>query len=121
MVAYVSKNVVFSRNNGVLIWKYKKTTDIIIAYTGGLLTTISKENFFLAKKTPKVKWNKIITDAIAEATPNPWVPYAKRQIGMPILPVFGKIKDGNSMLKSFFSRESTISPKTAKPPIIIKA
>ena len=83
--------------------------------------TTSKENFLFAKKTPNVKWNKMMTDAMAEATPNPWIPYANRQIGMPILPVFGKIKGGNSMLRSFLSRKSAVSPITAKPPIIIKA
>ena len=46
-------------------------TDIIIAYTGGLLIKISKEKLFFAKKTPSVKWTKIITEAIAEATPRP--------------------------------------------------
>ena len=71
IVAYVKRNVVFSRNKGVSISKYKKKTDIIIAYTGGLLIKISKEKLFFAKKTPSVKWNKIITEAIAEATPRP--------------------------------------------------
>ena len=56
------------------ISKYKKRTDIIIAYTGGLFTRISKEKFFFAKKTPSVKWNNMMTEATAEATPNPWVP-----------------------------------------------
>ena len=32
----------------------------------------------------------MITDAIAEATPRPAVPYANKQIGTPILPVLGK-------------------------------
>ena len=45
----------FSRNKGVSISKYQKETDIIIAYTGGLLIKISKEKLFLAKKTPSVK------------------------------------------------------------------
>ena len=71
IVAYVNKKVVFSKNIGVLILKYKKITDMIIAYTGGLLIRISIENFFFAKNTPKVKWNKIITEATAEATPRP--------------------------------------------------
>ena len=49
-------------------------TEIIIAYTGGLLITTSIEKLFFAKKTPNVKWNKIITDATADATPKPDVP-----------------------------------------------
>ena len=63
IVAYVKRNVVFSRNKGVSISKYKKKTDIIIAYTGGLLIKISKENFFLTKKHLVVKWNRIMTEA----------------------------------------------------------
>ena len=55
IVAYVRRNVVFSRNKGGLISYNKKMTDIIIAYTGGLLITTSNENFFFAKKTPRVK------------------------------------------------------------------
>ena len=50
IVAYVKRNVVFSRNKGGSILKYKKKTDIIIAYTGGLLIKILKENLFFAKK-----------------------------------------------------------------------
>ena len=34
--------------------KNKKSIDTIIAYTGGLLITISNEKLFLAKKTPSV-------------------------------------------------------------------
>ena len=50
----------------------------------------------------------IITEAIAEATPKPCVPYAKRQIGTPIFPVFGSINGGSSILRSFLSRKSII-------------
>ena len=111
----------FSKNKGVFISKNKKITDIIIAYTGGLFKTILNEKLFFAKKTPKVKWNKMITEATADATPKPWVPYAKRQIGIPILPVLGRINGGSSILKSFLRNESNISPIIVKPPIIIKA
>jgi hypothetical protein len=121
IVAYVKRNVVFSRNKGGSILKYKKKTDIIIAYTGGLLIKILKENLFFAKKTPSVKWNKIITEAIAEATPRPWVPYAKRQIGIPIFPVFGRINGGSSILKSFLRKNRSKRPTIAKPAIIITA
>ena len=71
IVAYVKRNVVFSRNKGVSSLKNKKVTDTIIAYTGGLLIKISKEKLFFAKKTPNVKWNKMITEAMADATPSP--------------------------------------------------
>ena len=64
----------FSRNKGVLISKNRKKTETIIAYTGGLLIRISNENYFFAKKTPNVKWKRIITEATAEATPSPSVP-----------------------------------------------
>ena len=45
----------------------------------------------------------------------------KRQIGTPILPVFGNINGGSSLTKSFFIKARTIKPTTANPPIIIKA
>ena len=51
-----------------------------------------------------------MTEAIAEATPRPWLPYAKRQIGTPILPVFGRINGGSSILKSFLRKKRSKSP-----------
>ena len=60
-----------------------------------------KLNFLSAKKTPIVKCIKIIRDDIAAATPNPKSPYANKQIGNPIFPVFGRIKGGNSLIISF--------------------
>src|SRR6056300_641347 len=39
-------------------------------------------------------------ETTADATPNPFAPYANRQIGSPIFPVFGKINGGNSVTKS---------------------
>ena len=41
---------------------------------GTFLIKISSEKLFFAKRTPTVKCNNIITEAIAEATPNPAVP-----------------------------------------------
>ncbi len=81
---------------------------------------ISKEKLFLASKTPIVKWRSIITEATAEATPRPLVPYAKRHIGTPMFPVLGKIKGGNSLITSFLSINKKNKPTKEKPPIIIK-
>ena len=47
----------------------------------------------------------MITEAIAEATPKPAVPYANKHIGTPILPVFGNINGGNSLITSFFKNK----------------
>ena len=68
-----------------------------------------KSNFLLAKKTPKVKWNKMTSEDIAAATPKPWLPYANKQIGKPILPVLGNIKGGNSLIISFFHTNKKIN------------
>ena len=111
----------FSRNKGVSISKYKKKTDIIIAYTGALLIKISKEKLFFAKSTPTVKCSKIITDAIDDATPKPAVPYANRHIGIPIFPVLGKINGGSSLIVSLFKINRKNIPINEKPPITIKA
>ena len=81
----------------------------------------SKLNFLLAKKTPKVKWNNITSEDIAAATPNPWLPYANKQIGKPILPVLGNIKGGNSLIISFFKTNKKTIPVKAKPLIASKA
>ena len=40
----------------------------------------------------------MITQKIADAIPRPGFPYAKRHIGKPMLPVFGKINGGNSLI-----------------------
>ena len=59
------------------------------------LINILNEKLFLANKTPSVKWRRMITEAIEDATPNPAVPYANKQIGIPMFPVLGKIKGGS--------------------------
>ena len=58
---------------------------------------------------------------MAEATPSPAVPYANKQIGMPIFPVFGKINGGNSLIKSFFNINRNKIPTNEKPVIMINA
>ena len=68
-----------------------------------------------------MKWNKIITDAIAAATPKPEVPYANKHIGIPIFPVLGKIKGGNSAIISFFNIYKKNKPINEKPTIIMIA
>ena len=55
------------------------------------------ENFLLAKRIFRLKWKITITDVIAAAIAKPILPYAKRQIGIPILPVFGSIKGGSNL------------------------
>ena len=57
-----------------------------------------RENFLSARSTPSVKWKRIITQKIADAIPRPELPYAKRHIGKPIFPVFGKISGGSSLI-----------------------
>ena len=79
-----------------------------------------KLNFLLAKKTPNVKWNKIIYDDIAPATPKPWEPYANKHMGKPIFPVLGSINGGNSIIGSFFMKKRKIIPTIAKPIIANK-
>jgi hypothetical protein len=49
---------------------------------------------------------------MAAAIANPSFPYAKRHIGIPIFPVFGKINGGRSRYISLFIILSTIIPKT---------
>ena len=51
---------------------------------------------------------------MADATPKPAVPYANKQIGIPILPVFGKKYGGNSLEISFFKKNKKITPIKAK-------
>ena len=55
------------------------------------------ENFLLAKSIPTLKWKTKIIAVAAVAIANPKFPYAKRQIGIPILPVFGRIKGGSNL------------------------
>ena len=87
-----SKNTFTNAKSKDLIEKNKieQNTDAPSLDQKEILIKISRENFFWARKTPKVKWNKIITEAIADATPKPDVPYANRHIGTPIFPVLGK-------------------------------
>jgi hypothetical protein len=61
------------------------------------------------------------TDAIAEATPSPAVPYANKQIGIPMFPVLGKINGGSSLMKSFFNNNKNRIPTRENPPIITNA
>tara|TARA_B100001250_G_C19447160_1_gene634359 strand:+ start:257 stop:505 length:249 start_codon:yes stop_codon:yes gene_type:complete len=46
-------------------------------------------------------------------------PYANKQIGIPIFPVFGKKKGGNSLEISFFIKNKKITPVIAKHIIAI--
>ena len=55
---------------------------------------------------------------MAAATPIPKDPYANKQMGIPILPVFGKKYGGNSLEISFFKKNKKITPIKAK---LIKA
>ena len=71
-------------------------------------------NFLLAKNILAVKWSKTTNDDIAAATPIPKVPYAKRQIGIPILPVLGRKNGGNSLEISFFIKNKKTIPIIAK-------
>ena len=81
----------------------------------------SKLNFLSARKTPKVKWHKIINADIEAATPRPWDPYANKHIGRPIFPVFGITKGGNSLIISLVLKMyKNINPITKKQPIATK-
>jgi len=59
-------------------------------------------------------------DDIVAAIPRPWLPYAKRQIGKPMFPVFGKINGGSSVIISLFRNLRNIIPVIAKPKIANK-
>ena len=112
--------VVLTKNTGTSISKNKNKTDIIIAWTGGLLKSKLSCNFLLAKKTPKVKWKRITKEEIVAAIPNPWFPYANKHKGNPMLPVLGKIKGGNSVTMSFLRNFKKITPIKLKAIIRIK-
>ena len=71
-------------------------------------------NFLLAKNIFAVKCNKTTNEDIAAATPIPKDPYANKQIGIPIFPVFGRKKGGNSLEISFFIKNKKITPVMAK-------
>ena len=58
---------------------------------------------------------------MADATPKPAVPYANKQIGTPMLPVFGKNKGGSSVIGSFFKNIKKKNPTTANAPKITTA
>ncbi len=78
-------------------------------------------NFLAARKTPNVKWHKIIKADMAAETPNPWEPYANRHIGKPIFPVLGITNGGNSLIISFvFCKYKKIIPTIKKKAIAIK-
>ena len=63
----------------------------------------------------------MINEDIDAAIPRPWEPYAKRHIGMPIFPLFGKIKTGTSLMMSLvFNKYKIIIPVKVKPIIAIK-
>ena len=79
-----------------------------------------KLNFLSAKKTPNVKWHKMIKAEIAAETPRPWEPYANKHIGKPILPVLGIVKGGSSLIISLvFKRNNMIIPTIMNPTIAI--
>ena len=61
-----------------------------------------------------VKCKRTTKEDIAAATPIPKDPYANRQIGIPILPVLGRKKGGNSIEISFFMKNKNITPVIAK-------
>ena len=73
-----------------------------------------KSNSLFAKKMFNVKCNNTTKDEIVAAIPMPNFPYANKHIGIPILPVLGKIKGGNSLIKSFFINIRKISPINPK-------
>ena len=58
---------------------------------------------------------------MADATPSPDVPYANKQIGTPMLPVFGRNIGGSSVIGSFFKNSKKKKPNRAKAPKIITA
>ena len=79
-----------------------------------------KLNFLSAKNTPRVKWHKIIKAEIAADTPRPCEPYANKQIGKPILPVFGIANTGSSLIISLVLRiYNIIIPVIINPMIAI--
>ena len=61
-----------------------------------------------------VKCKRTTKDDMAAAIPIPKDPYANKQIGIPILPVLGKKKGGNSLEISFFIKNKKITPVIAK-------
>ena len=75
-----------------------------------------KENFLFAKRIFSVKWKITIIDVIAAAIAKPTLPYAKRQIGIPIFPVFGRINGGRSLNISFPRILRTKIPKIPNIP-----
>ena len=79
-----------------------------------LLIIILISNFLLARNIFRVKCNRTTIDDIAAATPIPKDPYANKQIGMPMLPVLGRKKGGNSLEISFFIKNKKIIPVKAK-------
>ena len=105
---------VFKTNFGISRSKYKKATAIITAYVEGLFKIILISNFLLAKKMLAVKCKRTTRDDIAAATPIPKDPYANKQIGIPILPVLGRKKGGNSLAISFFIKNKNMTPVIAK-------
>ena len=81
----------------------------------------SKLNFLSAKKTPIVKWKRIINAEIAPATPKPDCPYANKLSGSPKFPVFGINKGGNSRIISFtFKKYNKETPTIKKHDMAIK-
>ncbi len=104
----------FVTNFGISRSKYRKATAIITAYEEGLFKIILKSNFLLAKKMLAVKCKRTTKEDIAAATPIPKDPYANRQIGIPILPVLGRKKGGNSIEISFFMKNKNMTPVIAK-------
>ena len=61
----------------------------------------------------KVKCKTTTNEEMADATPIPKVPYANKQIGIPILPVFGKKKGGSSLDISYFIKNKKMTPVKA--------
>ena len=74
------------------------------------------ENFLLAKRIFRLKWKTTITDVTAAAIARPVLPYAKRQMGMPIFPVLGSINGGSSLYISLLRIFSINIPKIANNP-----
>ena len=74
------------------------------------------ENFLLAKRIFRLKWKTTITDVTAAAIARPILPYAKKQIGIPIFPVLGSIKGGSNLYISLLRILSIKIRKIANNP-----
>ena len=72
------------------------------------------ENFLLANNILTLKWKTKIIAVAAVAMAKPILPYANKQSGMPIFPVFGKINGGSNLYISLLRIFKITIPITAK-------